>query len=250
MAAEAGTEQYDIDGLQYEEAKKSTDCARYVEIPTFLHEVGATRDKSVLDLGCGTGFYTRMLRAAGASRVVGADMSEEMVRVARRQEAANPQGIEYRVEDATKVPTIHAFDIVTAAYLFPHAANMAELTAMAQGVARNLTTGGRLVAIIMNPDFDYDGPNATKYGYTVRKAGSFDNGSKYHLTIGTPPLVYAEAFNYSRNVYEQALTTAGLTDLQWIPPRISPAGMRAHGASYWADLLQNPGLIFLTARRP
>ena len=44
-----------------------------------------------------------MLRNAGAVDVVGIDISERMIELAREQEARQPLGIEYRVEDARAV---------------------------------------------------------------------------------------------------------------------------------------------------
>jgi toxoflavin synthase len=42
---------------------------------------------SVLDLACGEGFYTRLLRQTGAGRVVGVDLSAGMIALARQEEA-------------------------------------------------------------------------------------------------------------------------------------------------------------------
>ena len=40
---------------------------------------GDVRDQRILDLACGEGFYTRRLKAAGAARVLGIDVSAEMI---------------------------------------------------------------------------------------------------------------------------------------------------------------------------
>ena len=41
----------------------------------------------MLDVACGEGFYTRMIRERGAARVTGIDLSQGMIDLARKQEA-------------------------------------------------------------------------------------------------------------------------------------------------------------------
>jgi toxoflavin synthase len=48
--------------------------------------VGALGSKRVLDLACGFGFYTRLLKQQGAVQVLGVDISPEMLRLGRAQE--------------------------------------------------------------------------------------------------------------------------------------------------------------------
>ncbi|MDG2305017.1 MAG: class I SAM-dependent methyltransferase [Candidatus Binatia bacterium] len=62
--------------------------------------VGGLAGRTVLDLACGTGFYTRRLKERGASSVLGVDLSREVIEVARRHEGENPVGVSYRVADA------------------------------------------------------------------------------------------------------------------------------------------------------
>ena len=46
-----------------------------------------------MDVACGFGFYTRLLKQRGAAQVIGVDISPEMVRLAHQQEQADPLGI-------------------------------------------------------------------------------------------------------------------------------------------------------------
>ncbi|EXJ93512.1 hypothetical protein A1O1_01904 [Capronia coronata CBS 617.96] len=52
---------------------------------------------TVLDLACGTGYYSRLLLEWGAARVVGVDISEKMVDAAREQSKSRVQGLEETV---------------------------------------------------------------------------------------------------------------------------------------------------------
>ena len=64
---------------------------------TFLLRHVPERCGDALDIGCGTGAFTRQLTLR-AKRVVGLDLSPEMVRIAREQSKGYPH-IEYRVAD-------------------------------------------------------------------------------------------------------------------------------------------------------
>ena len=73
---------------------------------------------------------------AGAVEVVGIDISERMIELAREQEARQPLGIEYRVEDARAVAEHADFDLVVGAWLLVYAQTRAELVQMCTGARR------------------------------------------------------------------------------------------------------------------
>src|SRR4051794_5212534 len=72
---------------------------QHIEGYTLFSLIGDLRGKSVLDLACGEGFYTRQLKQRGAARVAGVDISEQMIALARAEEARKPLGIDYYVQD-------------------------------------------------------------------------------------------------------------------------------------------------------
>lgn len=82
---------YDDIGEAFE-GFKGLPLARYVEVPGFLALVGEVRGRSVLDLACGTGFYSREFKRRGASDVLGVDISGVMVAAARAREDEEPLG--------------------------------------------------------------------------------------------------------------------------------------------------------------
>jgi len=67
----------------------------------------------LLDLGCGSGWATRLLAPfAAVGQVVGIDISDEMVRQARSESAQFPD-IEFRVGSAAQIPSdANSFDKV------------------------------------------------------------------------------------------------------------------------------------------
>ena len=126
------TAQYDHIGSKYD-AYAQTATLKRAECYTFFHLVGALEGKRVLDLASGLGFYTRQLKQRGAAQVVGVDISPEMVRLARAKEHEDPTGVEYRVGDATDLPPLGTFNLVTAVYLLNYAPSKVQLLGMFRG---------------------------------------------------------------------------------------------------------------------
>ena len=120
----------------------------YDEQAAFVREaVGRWRPEAhrVLDVGCATGPHARRLAAAGFE-VVGADLSERLIQVARRRGREEPHHCEFLVADGAALPFDGAFDValclnfVFSAFLTNHAVRGA-----AEGMARALRPGGVLV---------------------------------------------------------------------------------------------------------
>src|SRR5215475_1430956 len=114
--------QYDHIGSKYDEYARTATLKR-AESYTFFRMVGPLEGTGVLDLACGFGFYTRLLKQRGSAQVLGVDISPEMIRLAREHEQAEPLGITYQVGDAVSLPRLGAFDVVTAVYLLNYAAS-------------------------------------------------------------------------------------------------------------------------------
>lgn len=87
-------------------------------------------DRSVVDLACGTGFYSRLFKRRGATEVCGIDVSGEMVDVARRIEGADPLGG-------------RRYDIATAVNLLNYSETVDAMTAMCRTIHAAVRPGGR-----------------------------------------------------------------------------------------------------------
>lgn len=80
------------------------------EIGLLLGELQPHPGESLLDVGCGTGYFTRALVSATGGRVSGVDINPEWVAYARRQDTAN---VSYDIADARALPYQTAsFDLV------------------------------------------------------------------------------------------------------------------------------------------
>ncbi|WP_424211305.1 class I SAM-dependent methyltransferase [Streptomyces sp. BI20] len=240
---------YDEIGEAFE-GFKNLPLARYGEVAGTLALVGDVKGRSVLDLACGTGFYSRELKRRGASRVLGVDISGEMIAVANTIEEAEPLGIEYAVGDVAELPRYEEpFEVGLAVQAFNYAPDVATVERMCRAIHANLVPGADFFLFVMSPEYDFSGPSLEKYGFLCDKLGENEIGTHIRLTaLLDPTPVSFEATVPSREVYENSLTAAGFTDVTWVPLEISEAGVREHGAEYWEAFLANPALTLLRCR--
>jgi len=127
-----------------------------------------------LDLGCGEGYCTRMLRHAGAAEVLGVDLSGAMIEAARQQESREPLGLTYQCADATRLHWLadQQFDLVLAVFLFNYLDCDATRACMSE-VARVLRPGGRFVFAVPHPLFPYVRAAAPPFYFDVGKQGYY-----------------------------------------------------------------------------
>jgi ubiquinone/menaquinone biosynthesis C-methylase UbiE len=238
------TTNYDTIAEEYRRAKLQP-WRRHIEVFVLFRLVGDVAGKSVLDLACGEGFHTRLLKQKGAARVVGVDISAGMIDLARKEESQRALGIDYHVHDAKTLDLGEQFDMVFAAYLLNYAASREELLQMCQAIARHLKPGGRFVTV--NSNSDYTGQNDTMrpYGFT-RTASEAREGAAIPWTFYLPEGPF-EITNYylSFATHEWALQTAGLRNIRWHPPAVSPEGLAEFGQDYWAAFLRHKPVIFI-----
>ncbi len=206
--------------------------------------------RSVVDLACGDGIYTRKLMRRGATRVVGVDISAEMIALARRAEGAVPIGVEYVLADVAKVDLDQRFDVAFCSYLFNYAGSRAELRALVQGVARLIRPGGLVVGCNDypdNPPAHYD--RYRPYGFVKIGAAEPVEGSTITYRFFNPDGTVFELDNYylPTEVYRDEFAAAGFTSFDWIMPEVSPEGRASLAPGFWDAYLESPPVVSLVA---
>jgi ubiquinone/menaquinone biosynthesis C-methylase UbiE len=231
---------------QYKKAKLQP-WRMHIEHYTLFNLLGDLHGKSLLDLACGEGFFSRFIKLAGAGRVVGVDISQGMIDLAQAEEKQRPRGIEYLVHDAKTLRLTEKFDVVAAAYLLNYAQTAEELLEMCQVCARHLRPGCRFVTVNNNPAQPVEFFEATaKYGIVKGSDGELLEGSPvtYTFMLDQGSLTITN-YHLSVATHERALREAGFHDIRWHPPQVSPEGNKVYGKAYWAAFLDHPPVIFL-----
>lgn len=212
----------------------------HAEQPTFLKALGSVAGRSILDVACGTGMYSRLLKQRGAARVVAVDIAPEMIAVAQRLEEQTPLGVEYLTFDVAEMPALGSFDVVTAVYLLHYAQSKEHLGRMCRGIYQNLKPGGRFVTVVANPEFNPAGPNYAKYGFTFSQRVDAPEGSSVALVFLVEPPVMIHYKYWRRATYEGALAEAGFRTIVWERLEPSPEAEAQFGREFWEDYLRNP----------
>jgi SAM-dependent methyltransferase len=237
---------YDRIAEQYRRARLQP-WRTHIERYTLHRLVGDVAGKSVIDLACGEGHYTRVLRQQGAARVVGVDLSRAMIGLAEAEEARRPLGIEYRVGDVRTLEVPGEFDLAFAAYLLNYAHTAEELAQMCRAVARSLLPGGRFVTVNSNPrEPTVAFPAARAYGFSRRVEGELVEGAPIVLEFFLPDGSF-QVTNYYLSVgtMDEAFHAAGLREVRWHAPEVSPEGLRELGREFWAHFLAHPPVAFI-----
>ena len=143
--------QYDHIGSKYDEYAQ-TATLKQAESYTFFRMVGVLEGLRAMDLACGFGFYTRLLKAHGAAHVIGVDISPEMLRLARQQEQAAPLGITYHLGDAITLPHLGPFDLITAFHLLHYATSQDQMRGMFRSAYHNLVLRFRISVLVLGLD--------------------------------------------------------------------------------------------------
>ncbi|MFF2545182.1 class I SAM-dependent methyltransferase [Kitasatospora sp. NPDC058063] len=245
-----GVQQYDGIGEAFE-GFKALPLTRYGEVPSFLGLVGDVSGRSILDLACGTGFYSREFKRRGATDVLGVDISVEMIAAARAIERRDPLDVRYEVGDVAELrPLDRRFDIALAVQCLNYAEDIAAMERMCRAVHRSLLPGGELFVLAQKPDYRFDCPSLEEYGFRCEPiGGETETGPRVRVTaLLDPRPISIVGAAPRREVYEESLRAAGFTALEWVPLGVSEAGTRAFGREFWADLLAHPPLEMLRCR--
>ncbi|MGW6737450.1 class I SAM-dependent methyltransferase [Streptomyces sp. NPDC055013] len=243
-------QQYDEIGEAFE-GFKSLPLTRFGEVPSFLGLVGDVSGRSVLDLACGTGFYSREFKRRGATDVFGVDISVEMIAAAREFEQRDPLGVRYEVGDVAELrPFDRHFDIAVGVQCLNYAEDIAAMERMCRNIHRSLVPGGEFFVFAQKPDYRFDCPSLDKYGFRCEPTGEeSETGPQVRVTALLDPQPVSIVANAPRReVYEQCLQTAGFSEVEWVPVQVAEAGIREFGEDFWADLLAYPPLEMLRCR--
>lgn len=232
---------------QYKRVKEQPWRSR-VETYSLMTLLGDIRGKKVVDVACGEGYFTRKLHQRGAAKVVGVDSSERMIELARAQEANDPLGIEYRIQDARRIVPPQDFDLAVSAWLLVYARDRAELACFCQGLACWLRPGGRFVTFTTNPGVYFFDPPADyrKYGFQIKLADHVFEGAPIVWSADVDGS-HLEIENYYLPIaaYESALQDAGFRDFKVHPLELGPDPQGVDDSDYWSDFLKYPVAILI-----
>jgi 2-polyprenyl-3-methyl-5-hydroxy-6-metoxy-1,4-benzoquinol methylase len=216
------------------------------EHTSFMALLPDVAGKRVLDLGCGVGQLARYLAERGAAEVIGVDISERMLALARAEWSHERVTHVHAAMEEVEFPP-DRFDLVVSSLAFHYVADYA---ALCRRIARWLAPGGALVFSTEHPVYlsrattegwlgdDQGQPRAwalSRYGDEgLREEHWLAEGvQKYHRMVST---------------LLNGLIDAGLTIERVVEPMPDEAMLQRHPD--WRIESNRPFLLLLRAARP
>ena len=240
--------EYDTIAREYQ-ASKQLVFREHVERYTLFELLGDVGGKKVLDLACGEGFYTRLLRQSGALEVTGVDVSAAMIELAEAQERRHPLGCRYVRADAAAFNPGEPVDLVVAAYLFNYARTPRQLLRFCRTCHGALRPGGRLVGCNNNVLNVSGAPvSFRKYGLdrTWKRPLAEGDPIRYTLFNADGRRIEFDNFYLSPGTHAEAFERAGFREFRWIDVSLHPSQA---GNSFWDDFMADPPIVAFAAER-
>lgn len=225
--------QYDTIVPEYEEIRSKDNVKEMTEMENVKQAISPfVTDASVLELACGSGFYSHELLNWGAKCVYGVDVSSEMIDVANKsleleQNSKDPEKrnrLAFAVADCS-IPILYPdapYDLVFAAWLLTFAPGFKTLRNMFKNVFMNLKEGGHFVTVC-SPPVD-DQKEYFMKEQEVRKdlkikgifyrelLDEFKSGIKYRVYCNPQKNKFFDSFRLNKQTYVDAAKAAGFTN--------------------------------------
>lgn len=236
--------QYDKIVQGYEEATKRP-LRKYAYESTIKHYLGSNvQGKRVLDLACGEGISTRIIKDLGAKEVVGIDESEEQIKKAKLKD---PNSI-YLVGDVIKedFSDLGKFDIITSMLFTTYIPTEKDLDSFFSNVTNHLVKGGDFYILTPNLSSLKNGCNS--YGIKIEKTKNNDNSRILNLSDFDGNLFcQAQVYYLSKLIYEKLFRKNGF-NVTWHKGIVSQKGIEKYGGEFWEDYLKNPVYNIIKAK--
>lgn len=204
-----------------------------VILPNITRLLGDIKNKTVLDLACGPGYFVREYARVGA-KVIGIDLAPELIALGKEMMAKEKfaSNVTWHVASADRIPMVtdHSVDVITIILSLQNIENMASVF---RECARVLKTDGKLLLVLNHPTFRI--PKQSDWGWDeqknvqYRRVDAYLSESKVKIDMhpGKKTDDYTISFHRPLQTYAKQLSKAGfaITRLEeWISNRIGPKG--------------------------
>lgn len=215
---------------------------------------------SVLDLACGTGIGLRLVHSVGASKLVGVDISSQMLEIAK---TTTPGATFHTADCSQPLEKLGldpgSYDVVLGFWLLNQCPSSVEMRGMWDNVVTYLKPGGTFVGIIENHDIVHPiGVQSFRYGAMETKVSELENGQGWsdHVEFQTEPKVELDGFRLRREILESEAKNAGMGDIVYHAPGLEHVQDTGHGGgdqskedAWWEDLLNEPPNFVIVAQK-
>ena len=206
---------------QVESASKPNFGKVFVTAPNLLRGLGDVEGKDVLELGCGNGYWLRLLARAGA-RTTGIDLAENQIAAAQSWDDPITSEIDYRVGDVSQALDLQGkFDVAFFEHVLLEIPDKNELYDAVQNAANTLKEGGMLFISDIHPFAPSSRPDniriADDFNY-------FDSGAPFEIQSKRVDgeIIYYKDVHWTLGDLAGAITNAGLKITEITEPKPTP----------------------------
>ena len=199
--------------------------------------------KRVLDVGCGFGWHCTHAAEQGAASVVGTDISQKMLEVAR-EKTTHPQVVYLQVamEDLDFPPD--SFDVALSSLAFHYTPDFRDVC---ERIARCLVPGGSFVFSVEHPVFTAFGTQDWTYDEEGGRAHwpvdrYFEEGAREAVFLGERVVKYHKTLT----TYLDTLLRTGFAIRRVVEPQPDPALLDVPGMR---DELRRPMMLLVAAEK-
>jgi ubiquinone/menaquinone biosynthesis C-methylase UbiE len=216
----------------YEEHLKGEDTYHAKVIaPNLMRILNPAEGMRILDLGCGEGYFSRLIHESGAT-VIGADIAQELISAAKKR----TPDIAYHVASAESLRFAGMADF-NAVICVLALQNMEKLDVVLREIARVVKPQGRVLIVLNHPILRI--PKKSSWGWDAeakiqyRRIDSYLSQSRASIEMapGKKSAEVTWSFHRSLQDYVKAFAACGfsITRLEeWISHKKSENGPRAH----------------------
>lgn len=206
---------------QVKSASKPNFGKVFVTAPNLLRGLGDVEEKNVLELGCGNGYWLRLLARAGA-KTTGIDLAENQIAAAKSWDDPITSKIDYRVGDVSQALDLQdKFDVAFFEHVLLEIPNKHELYNAVQNAANTLKEGGLLFISDIHPFAPSSRPDniriADDFNY-------FDSGAPFEIQSKRVDgeIIYYKDVHWTLSDLTGAITSAGLKITEITEPKPTP----------------------------
>jgi ubiquinone/menaquinone biosynthesis C-methylase UbiE len=157
----------------------------YIRKPSVLKILGDIKGQRIVDLGCGDGYYSRILAGRGA-KVIGVDFSKDSIELAKRRETKEKLGIKYYKADISYLPFLKKdyFDIALAEMVIVTIPSQKKYENVVKEVKRILKSKGKIIISKGHPVNFFRRNKSKPYKVTYsKKISYFDSLAQQNVEI-------------------------------------------------------------------
>ncbi len=214
---------------------------KYIEKPAMISLLKKEiKGKTVLDLGCGSGPFVKKLFSLGAKKVKGIDLSEELIKIAIRE---NPKA-KFVVGDAKKTPYKNkGFNLVVSSLMVHY---FKDLKPLFKEVARILNKKGLFVFSMHHPLMEVSGRLKVKIkGIKGDLLRPYFHNKKYNWILNEKMKMIA--YHHTFEMIVNSLNDSGFIIERVLEP-VAPKKVKKIRRSTYERTNKRPSILIVKAR--